>query len=86
MNDHRERPVKPKPLSITQREAFEIASRLVNVPADRMRDMIIITVQRCGDCELPHSIALSSTAATPNDNIAILTMAISDLLLYYEGE
>lgn len=83
---HGQRYAKPQPLGIPRHNATVTVGSMTNTPSDSIVDVVIITSHVCGGCGLPHIMRVSTTAANGETVVAITAMAITDVLIAYEGE
>jgi hypothetical protein len=73
----------PKISPVTRGDIFTLAGELNSVPANSIVDVVTITTHACMGCGLPHVICLSATNEKSDTIVAILAMAITDLLETY---
>lgn len=74
------------PTGVSRELAIQHAAMLNNSSHQSIVDVVVITTHVCDGCGLPHLIKTSSTSAIPDDTVAIMAMAITDILEVYAGD
>lgn len=75
---------KPTSSVVSAEDAKDHSAYLTNSNVETVIDAITITTHLCSGCGLPHLLRISSTTAIPDSVVAIMAMAITDILETYD--
>jgi hypothetical protein len=78
--------IHPVVSGLERATVVQLASQINLVPVDSIVDAVTITTHYCDGCGLPHVLKISSTTSNQESVVAIMSMAITDILdTYYDA-
>lgn len=86
MPEHLSPHAKPSDSGISIDDAKDHSAYLTTTQPGMVVDSITITTHYCPGCALPHLLRISSTTGIPESVVAILAMAITDILETYDDD
>lgn len=86
MVEHQTPHSKPTVSAVSTEDAKDHSAYLTNSHAGTVVDAITITTHYCSGCGLPHLLRISATTGVPDSVVAILAMAITDILETYDDD
>lgn len=86
MPEHQSPHAKPSDSGIAVTDAKDHSSYLTASNYATVIDAITVTTHLCPGCGLPHLLRISSTTGIPESVVAILAMAITDILETYDDD